>query len=37
MVARIAADFRAGDIVLIKGSRKIALDQVVEGLVRITA
>jgi UDP-N-acetylmuramoyl-tripeptide--D-alanyl-D-alanine ligase len=37
MVARITADLQAGDIVLVKGSRKIALDQVVEGLVRLVA
>jgi UDP-N-acetylmuramoyl-tripeptide--D-alanyl-D-alanine ligase len=34
MVARIIEDLKAGDIVLIKGSRKVALDRVVEGLVR---
>jgi UDP-N-acetylmuramoyl-tripeptide--D-alanyl-D-alanine ligase len=37
MVARIMEDLKAGDIVLIKGSRRIALDQVVEGLVRLAA
>ena len=37
MVARIMGDLKAGDIVLIKGSRRIALDQVVEGLVRLAA
>jgi UDP-N-acetylmuramoyl-tripeptide--D-alanyl-D-alanine ligase len=37
MVARIMGDLKPGDIVLIKGSRRMALDQVVEGLVRLAA
>jgi UDP-N-acetylmuramoyl-tripeptide--D-alanyl-D-alanine ligase len=37
MVTRIMQDLEAGDIVLIKGSRKVALDRVVEGLVRSAA
>jgi UDP-N-acetylmuramoyl-tripeptide--D-alanyl-D-alanine ligase len=37
MVTRITQDLDAGDIVLIKGSRKIALDRVVERLVRYAA
>jgi UDP-N-acetylmuramoyl-tripeptide--D-alanyl-D-alanine ligase len=36
MVARIMEDLKPGDIVLIKGSRRMALDQVVEGLARLS-
>jgi UDP-N-acetylmuramoyl-tripeptide--D-alanyl-D-alanine ligase len=36
MVARIMEDLKPGDLVLIKGSRRMALDQVVEGLVRLS-
>jgi UDP-N-acetylmuramyl pentapeptide synthase len=36
MVARIMGDLKPGDIVLIKGSRRMALDQVVAGVVRLS-